>query len=222
MESNMEDHNSPTSSRLPRRQVLQWFAAAAPVAATGLPALSPARTAPALGTKGYGTDPDLIKEYNPGDVWPLTFTDDQRKTVTALSDIVLPADEYGPAASTVRVHDYLDEWVSAPYPNQQRDRKVFMPGLEKFEAWVKENHSAPFAELSAEQQTAVCEAIATGKEKSLSAFFDKFVMLACGAYYSTMEGWKAIGYVGNIASVTFDGPPPEVLEKVGVEQTVEN
>ena len=40
--------------------------------------------------------------------------------------------------------------------------------------------------------------------------------LCAGGYYSTPEGWKAIGYVGNVPLITFDGPPNEVLEKAGV------
>ena len=41
-----------------------------------------------------------------------------------------------------------------------------------------------------------------------------------GAYYSTQEGWKAIGYIGNVPTATFDGPSQEVLDKLGVTQTV--
>jgi len=36
---------------------------------------APAEAAPAeplLALKGYGTDPDLLKTYHPGQVWPLT------------------------------------------------------------------------------------------------------------------------------------------------------
>ena len=48
----------------------------------------------------------------------------------------------------------------------------------------------------------------------------KFRALAASAYYGTEAGWKAIGYVGNVPLASFDGPPKEVLEKLGVEQTV--
>ena len=41
-----------------------------------------------------------------------------------------------------------------------------------------------------------------------------------GAYYGTPAGWKAIGYVGNTPLASFDGPPQEVLDRVGVQQTV--
>ena len=45
-------------------------------------------------------------------------------------------------------------------------------------------------------------------------------LLRLGAYYATPQGWEAIGYVGNIPLTSFDGPPPEVLKQLGVEQTV--
>ena len=56
--------------------------------------------------------------------------------------------------------------------------------------------------------------------KKAAAFFSKFRSLAASAYYGTEAGWKALGYVGNVSLVTFDGPPPEVLAMLGVEQTV--
>ena len=67
---------------------------------------------------GYGTDPDLIKSYRPGDVWPLTFTAAQRRTAAVLCDLIIPEDAVSPSASSVGVVDFLDEWVSSPYPRQ--------------------------------------------------------------------------------------------------------
>ncbi|MCB1232355.1 MAG: gluconate 2-dehydrogenase subunit 3 family protein [Verrucomicrobiae bacterium] len=211
------------NDRLPRRTVLRWFAASAAAGAIPsggvLPFSASAQEVPA-NTPGYGTDPNLVKAYEPGDVWPLTFSEDERKLVTVLADTVLPDDEYGPAASTVRVADYVDEWVSAPYPGQRNDRKTIVPGLAKFEEAAKAKYGKPFAELSIDQRNEFCESIASDDKHPLGNFFHKFTMIAAGAYYSTMPGWKAIGYTGNTALPTFDGPPPEVLDKVGVEQTV--
>jgi len=50
-------------------------------------------------------------------------------------------------------------------------------------------------------------------------FFSRF--RAAPAYYATPQGWKAIGYVGNVQLPPFDGRPPEVLAKLGVTQTVQ-
>ena len=49
-----------------------------------------------------------------------------------------------------------------------------------------------------------------------SQFFKKFRDLTAGGYYTTPEGMKDIGYVGNVPLATFDGPPPEVLRKLGL------
>jgi hypothetical protein len=37
-----------------------------------------------------------------------------------------------------------------------------------------------------------------------------------GGFYTTPEGTKDIGYVGNVALTRFDGPPPEVLQRLGI------
>ena len=43
------------------RALPSWAAEAAPVE-------------PMLALKGYGTDPDLLKTYHPGEAWPLTLS----------------------------------------------------------------------------------------------------------------------------------------------------
>ena len=223
----------PPAARLPRRTVLKWFAMIA--ASSRLPGFgagsvaeaadAPAPSAGAHAAKGYGTDPVLSKFYAPGDFWPLTFSPDERKTVTALADLILPADHLGPAASEVRTPDYIDEWISAYYPIQQKDREVILQGL----AWLAEESrkrfQKAFALLTDEQKSAIADDIcwpadAKPEFKNAAAFFVKFRALAASAYYGTEAGWKAIGYVGNVPLASFDGPPKEVLEKLGVEQTV--
>src|SRR5450631_3830068 len=110
-----------------RRLAIKWMLAAgagvALLRARGLGAAAPAPSAPARGP-GYGSDPDLMKPYKPGDYWDLTFTDPLRREVAILSDIVIPEDAASPSASSLGVTDFIDEWVSAPYPDNARDRKV--------------------------------------------------------------------------------------------------
>ncbi|MCB1091448.1 MAG: gluconate 2-dehydrogenase subunit 3 family protein [Verrucomicrobiae bacterium] len=215
-----------SSHRLSRREVIKRFAAAsAMMTAGGLESVTTgAAAAPASG-QGYGTDPDLMKVYEAGDVWPLTLSETQRTTTTALADVILPADDLGPAASEVGVPEFIDEWVSAPYPEQQNDRPVILEGLEWIEKESVARFGAPFAKLTPEQQAALCDDIcdpthAKPEFKNAARFFQRFRGIASGGYYCTEAGWKAIGFVGNLATPTFDGPPPEVLERLGVEQTV--
>jgi len=210
---------------------MQWVMAAAAVSA--LPGMAPGRPVdfapsagqPAVGVKGYGTDPNLVRFNKPGDLWPLTFSHEDRKTVKALADVMIPSDQYGPAASTVGVVEMLDEWISAPYPQQQSDRPIILDGLKWLEMESNKRFAHPFENLSPEQQKAICDDIclasaAKPQFHKAALFFAKFRSLCASAYYATPAGWKAIGYVGNIPLPSFDGPPPEVLEKLGVTQTV--
>jgi len=227
----IQDVPAPDSAnlefRLPRREVLKWFAAATvAMQLDPIENLSLAAT-PVTSAKGYGTDPDLTGHYEPGDFWPLSFNAAQRQVVTALADLILPADQLGPAASELRVPDFIDEWISAPYPKQLADRKKILPGIE----WLdKESHARftkEFAKLAESQMRAIIDDIcwppdAKPAHKKAASFFQTFRNIAAGAYYSTEPGWKAIGYVGNVALLGFNGPPPEVLKKLGVEQTVKS
>ena len=212
------------TTRLSRRDVLKFFGAmTAALASPGINALG--KVPAAAVAKGYGPDPDLMKLHTPGDVWPLTFTPVQRKTATALADLILPADQFGPAASALRVHDFVDEWVSAPYPQQQNDRPVILDGLAWLETESQKRFQKDFAALSGDQQGAICNDIcwppdAKAEFKSAAECFVLFRALASGAYYGTPDGWKAVGYEGNVPLPAFEGPPAEVLQKLGLEQTV--
>lgn len=224
----MDDTNisgsGSTGERLPRRTVLKWLTAA--TAVMQLPDWSlAADTAAAPAAKGYGSDPDLSKFYQPGDFWPLSFTAEEKRTANALADLLFPADHLGPAASAVRVVDYLDEWVSAPYAAQKKDRETIVPGLVWLEAEAQKRFQRGFVALAEKEQCAIVDDICWAADakpefKKAAAFFQKFRALAASAYYATEPGWKALGYVGNVPLAAFDGPPPEVLDKLGVEQTV--
>jgi hypothetical protein len=170
----------------------------------------------AAGARGIGTDPNLLKKEIP---WPRILSDAEKKSVTTLADLLLPADDLGPAASAVGVPDFIDEWVSAPYAEQQEDRETLQKGLAWLDAESKKRHGKIFAEVARDQQTALLdEIVKEGSEarKAAFAFFTTFRELASGGYFSTPEGWSAIGYVGNKPIAEFPGPPPEVLKHLGL------
>ncbi len=214
--------NENTGYEISRREAMQWVLAA--VAAASLPATAMSATSQPSG-KPYGKDPNLTKFYRPGAFWPLTFTLAERKTATTLADVILPKDEYGPAAHEVGVTAMIDEWISAPYPQQQADRTPILEGLAWIEAESTKRFDQSFSQIEDEQRKAICDDIcfqgtAKPELKKAADFFSKFRSLAASAYYGTPAGWQAIGYVGNIPLARFDGPPAAVLEKLGVTQTV--
>jgi Gluconate 2-dehydrogenase subunit 3 len=213
------------ASALPTGVVPQQHASGQEVGRTPTPQELAAKQPDPLYKGGYGMDPNLTKTYKPGEVWPLTFTDAQKETATALADTVLPKDHLGPAASELGVVEMLDEWVSAPYPQQKDDRPVILDGLAWLEGESMKRFTMSFTDLSGEQKRAICDDICYPAEakpefKNAAEFFTRFRSLCAGAYYATPPGWEAIGYVGNVALPSFDGPPPEVLQRLGVTQTV--
>ena len=78
-----------------------------------------------------------------------------------------------------------------------------------------------FAELAEPQKCAIADDICgktpVKKEyKSAQNFFGRFRYLAASGYYTTPQGWKDIGYTGNVPTVDFAGPTPEALKHLGL------
>jgi hypothetical protein len=207
-----------------RRTTLLWLAAAmaaaAPLAACGesksgfLWAVPTTR----ITAKGYGKDPKLNEPTVP---WPLTLTRMELAACAALCDLILPADGDAPSASALSVPAFLNEWVSAPYPDQQKDRDLIVPGLAWLDAETqKRGFGSEFAHASLASQKAIADDIAfkgkvkAGLEKP-AEFFVRMRSLTLGAYYTTQEGWKQIGYPGaQPGTGPYVGPTPEALAHI--------
>jgi len=201
-----------------RRQTLQWMLAASAILGTEVSAgATPARKA----GKGYGTDPKLNQTYRSGELWPLTFTAEQSRAAHALCGLIIPADEHSPSAAQLKVHLFIDEWISAPYPDQVKDREVIVQGLAWLDGESRSRFGKPFAELDVAAQAQIADDIcwvqkAKPEHVAAARFFKRFRDLTAGGFYTTPEGSKDLGFVGNTPSVTFDGPPLKVLKIVGV------
>ena len=214
--------NAPELPRIDRRTAIKWM-----VTASATLALAPhwssgadESTAVRFAT-GYGTDPDLIKSYKPGDFWPLTLTPAQRQTVAALCDVIIPADAKSPSASAVGVHDFIDEWISAPYPANLDDRKVILEGIAWLEAEAQKRFSLGFVNTIGRQKTALCDDIcfeekSSAEFKTPARFFARFRNLTAGGFFTTPERMKDVGYVGNVPLEKFEGPPLELIKKLGL------
>ncbi len=200
-----------------RRTTIKWVLAAAATA----PRL---KIVAAEEVKGYGTDPDLQRIYSPGDLWPLTLTEQQRGTAAALCDVIIPSDAHSPSAAAVGVVDFIDEWISAPYPRHQQDRALVLSGFQWLDDKARRRYSKPFATLSGEEHAVICNQICYAPEAHPSsvqaaAFFARYRDLTAAGFYTTPAGHKDLQYVGNVALANFDGPPREVLVAVGLAST---
>jgi hypothetical protein len=191
-----------------RRTAVKWVMAAS--AALRLPSVSFDAAAATPTAQGYGKDPNLMKIYKIGELWPLTLTKDQRATATALCDLIIPADGVSPAASSVGVVDFIDEWISAPYPEHAVDRKTVLDGLAWIDRQAQRRFGAAFAKLSTTQMSAIADDAVT------DVFFVRYRALTAGGFYTTPVGTRDLKYVGNVAMTTFEGPPQEVLKRLGL------
>lgn len=170
---------------------------------------------------GYGPDPNLIEAYERGEFWPLTLNPEQRQLAAALSDLIIPADEHSPSASSVGVVDFIDEWISAPYPQQRTDRETVLNGFVWLDGEARHRSERPFAGLREAQQRAICDRICdAGKApadlQKPARFFATYRNLTAAGFYTSAAGRKDLKYIGNTPLTHFDGPPVELLRKLGL------
>ena len=76
-------------------------------------------------------------------------------------------------------------------------------------------------ELDAQQLHAICDDICylpKAKPRFVEAakFFARYRDLTASGFYTTPEGRKDLQFIGNVPLASFDGPPLEVLKKVGL------
>jgi hypothetical protein len=205
-----------------RRTTIKWMLAAAasvPSLRFAIAGDAPARDV-AWNQPGYGTDPNLLTDWTSGGPWPLTLTQNARATAKALADLIIPADGVSPAASSVGVVEFIDEWISAPYPQQRGDRPTVLNGLLWIEAESQKRFQKTFPALDDTQKSAIADDICSTKSKpefaDAARFFARFRDLTAGGFYTTPVSMKDIGYTGNVALEKFDGPPLEALKKAGL------
>ncbi len=210
-------------SSISRRETLAWVSAAlaSPWAASfSEPALAQGDmglwkevdVAPVT-APGYGSDPNLLK---PGVPWPLTLSDDQRAVLRISADLILPADDRSPSGSALHLDAFIDEWVSAPYPEQQRDRRLILSGLAWLDAESNSRFGHGFAAASDGEQRAIFDSIAFKAKVGAgygrpAIFFTRLRGMMLGGFFSRPEGMKDIGYIGNTPMQSYPGPSDEAL-----------
>jgi hypothetical protein len=210
----MSDAPEPYVSKVDRRTALAWIGVvgAATALGAGVVVYGPKMGGERI-TRGYGTDPKLTKpEKAP---WSRIMIQGQLQTAAILADFILPATATAPSASALGVPDFIDEWVSAPYPDQVKDQPIIMSGLNALAGKVLKATPA--------ERAAALAALPASTDPATHAFWKKFRRLAIGAYYTTEAGFKDIGYIGNVARASDPGPSVEVkavlereLKKLGL------
>lgn len=212
----MSGHNGPS-----RRMTIAWVmaAAASPLALAGCGPQTDASgwsdLEPEPITQGaYGGDPDLMAPSAP---WPLTLTEAQRTLLRTCADMILPQDAHSPSAGALHVDAFIDEWVSAPYPRCQDDRKLILSGLRWLDRESQSRARVDFAAATDAQRRAIFDDIAfkdrvkAGYDKP-AQFFGRLRGLVMAGFYTMPEGMADLGFVGNSPIMgAYPGPSTEAM-----------
>ncbi|MEY4857701.1 MAG: hypothetical protein RLZZ97_2531 [Gemmatimonadota bacterium] len=226
------DEAKPVAHGIARRDALKAMAAVAmvpmlpdaataapvaPAARAPLPMLDEAQQAKRKGPRGTPSDPVL--QVAKAD-WPNKLQARELATLSALCDMIIPADAKSPAASAVGAPAYINEWASRPGGDASLVR--VRGGL----AWLDRESSTRFGTrfhlaMNA-QRTAICDDIcylpkAKPEHQFAAQFFDTIRDQTATAFYTTPQGWKDLGYIGNVAMPKFNGPNAEIRKQIGVE-----
>lgn len=144
------------------------------------------------------------------------FTDEEKKKLKIMVDIVMPADGESPAASEVGAIDFIDfMMIDQPY-NQTPMRG----GLMWLDYEADEKFGKQFLELSQDEIMQIVDEVAwpdTAKPEYEGGvkWFNLVRNFAATAFFSTEAGWKYMDYQGNKPNA-WDGVPQEVMDKHGV------
>jgi gluconate 2-dehydrogenase gamma chain len=170
------------------------------------------------GPAGGAWDPDLL---HPRKDWPRKLSATELLTLSALCDSIIPADARSPSASAVGVPAWINEYVSAPLEGQQRDLVRIRGGLAWLNLESMKRFGKSFRQSRADQRAQICEDIcylpkARPEFQAAARFFDQVRDLAAVGFYTTLEGMRDLGYIGNVALPKFPEASAEVRTKLGL------
>lgn len=238
VETNVQQ-TPPYQSDLSRRDTLKWFGLLAANSAlaltTGCNTVAhvvnggaghwPTLDLKPIVANGYGKDPNLI--LPPASPWPRTLNNEQLTLIATLSDFLVPREGDIPSAAEVKVPDVIDEWISAPYADQQNDRHSLLHALVWIDDEALQRFDKRFIALAAHEQTTILDDIAWHHQNIAAPFvriakaFDRFKRLVLAAFFCSPEGNRDIGYIGNVPMAgDYPGPSFEAnkhLEQVLIE-----
>lgn len=194
-------------SQLTRREMLLMLGAAGVGAAIGV---SPAVVERVSRAARKATATDGFR--------PAFFTPHEWRTVRALADLVIPADERSGSATEAGVPEFMDFMLNERESMQTRMRG----GLRWLDAEGAERFGTAFADLDPADQAAILDDIAWPARARPEmtqgvAFFNFFRDLTAAGFFSSRVGVEDLGYMGNRAVAEWTGCPPEALLHLGLE-----
>jgi hypothetical protein len=151
---------------------------------------------------------------------PKFFTAHEWRTVRALADMIIPADERSGSATDAKAPEFMD-FMLAEKDTSESSRVGMRGGLAWLDNETRRRYDKDFFNSADEQRRAVLDDIAYPKTAKPAyaagvSWFTRFRSNVGSAFFSSAIGWQDLRYIGNVFNPAWDGCPPEATAKLGV------
>jgi hypothetical protein len=137
---------------------------------------------------------------------PRYFGAQQIRTLEAVSETIIPADEHSPGAKAARVWEYIDDIVA---DSNESTKRFWTEGLVAIDKMAAAEYGKSFSECPAEQQIALLEKISRNEAHPTTReekFFAGIKKATVDGYYTSAIGiHQELEYQGNTALAEFPG-----------------
>lgn len=145
------------------------------------------------------------------------FDDHELKTISVLSDIIIPKDEVSGGAIEAGVPDFI-EFIAKDMPRYQVPLRG---GLKWLDLQAMRRFNNAFVNITAEQRIEIVDDIAYPEQAQPDmlqgvSFFNTMRDLTATGFFTSKIGLADIGYQGNKPN-QWDGVPQDVLDQYGVK-----
>ncbi len=150
---------------------------------------------------------------------PKTLSAHEYKTVTVLSDIIIPADERSGSATQADVPEFIDDWLGVTDGSQLDSVRG---GITWLDLESNRAYGHDFIDASDSEKKQLLDRIAYPKTAAPEdaagvVFFNQIRNLVLSGFYSSKMGIDDLPYLGNKMLSEWNGCPPNVLAKLGVK-----
>ena len=147
---------------------------------------------------------------------PKALTPHEWKTVTVLSDIIIPADELSGSATQAKTPEFIDDWLDFRGGDTLA---AVRGGLTWLDMECNRAFSHDFVDCPADQQKQMLDRIAYPKTAAPEdaagvAFFNHMRGLVVSGFFSSEMGVKDLPYLGNHMLSEWKGCPANVISKL--------
>jgi hypothetical protein len=190
--ANVAERGTQEQQRLSRREIVRKLLAGI-AAGAAMPLV--ASSHPIYRHLIEGVMLDRAEDLREVPDWQPLFLDAaQDKTLTALSEVVVPG------SRNARVDRFIDLLLSADTAEHQRE---LVASLAAVEAEAQKRFGRDFAALTpSEQETLLTD---FSKQETSREHFQNLKEWTVGAYYSSEQGMRELGWNGNYAFESFPG-----------------